>query len=86
MSPALNKVIMLSPQGPGALQKRGRLLTCFSFDGVMFTFMRESYYLVQTGLRLTVLLPQPPECWDYRPVLPHCLSFSILTAAFDLGR
>jgi hypothetical protein len=23
------------------------------------------------ALELTILLPQPPECWDYRSVLPY---------------
>jgi hypothetical protein len=28
----------------------------------------ESHYVVQAGLELTILLPQPPEWWDYRYV------------------
>jgi hypothetical protein len=31
----------------------------------------ESYQVAQTGLELAVLLPQPPEYWDYRCVPPH---------------
>jgi hypothetical protein len=25
-----------------------------------------SHYVAQVGLELSNLLPQPPECWDYR--------------------
>jgi hypothetical protein len=28
-------------------------------------------YVAQAGLELSVLLPQPPECWDYRDGPPH---------------
>jgi hypothetical protein len=28
-------------------------------------------YIAQDSLKLVILLPQPPECWDYRPVPPH---------------
>jgi hypothetical protein len=27
-------------------------------------FETETFYVAQTGLELTILLPQPPECWD----------------------
>lgn len=36
-----------------------------------FTPERRSLYVVQTGLRLTVRLPQPPDCWNYRCITPH---------------
>jgi hypothetical protein len=29
-------------------------------------FQTRSRYASQAGLKLSVLLPQPPECWDYR--------------------
>jgi hypothetical protein len=29
-------------------------------------FEIESCYAAQVSLKLTILLPQPPECWDYR--------------------
>jgi hypothetical protein len=29
-----------------------------------------SHYVTQTGLLLSVLLLQPPRCWDYRRALP----------------
>jgi hypothetical protein len=32
-----------------------------------------SYCVAQASLELKVLLPQPPECWDYRCV-PPCLA------------
>jgi hypothetical protein len=28
----------------------------------------------QVGLKFTILLPQPPKCWDYRHVPPWCLA------------
>jgi hypothetical protein len=30
-----------------------------------------SQYVAQTGLQLAILLPQPPECWDYRRAPPR---------------
>ncbi|EHB07938.1 hypothetical protein GW7_16975, partial [Heterocephalus glaber] len=34
---------------------------------LFFVFETGSHYVVQAGLKLTViLLPQPPKCWDYR--------------------
>lgn len=36
-----------------------------------FTPERRSLYVVQTGLRLTTRLPQPPDCWNYRYITPH---------------
>jgi hypothetical protein len=35
--------------------------------------LRQSHCVAQPGLELLVLLPQPPECWDYRHMLP-CLA------------
>lgn len=32
-------------------------------------FLRQSLTLAQAGLELGVCLPQPPECWVYRPAL-----------------
>jgi hypothetical protein len=30
-------------------------------------FLRQvSHYVAQDGLKLKILLPQPPRCWDYR--------------------
>jgi hypothetical protein len=29
-----------------------------------------SCYVAQAGLEFKILLPQPPDCWDYRHVLP----------------
>jgi hypothetical protein len=34
--------------------------------------------VAQAGLELAVLLPWPPECWDYRLVLPHLISIIII--------
>jgi hypothetical protein len=30
-----------------------------------------SCYVTQPGLELPIVLPQPPECWDYRRAPPH---------------
>jgi hypothetical protein len=30
-----------------------------------------SHYVIQTDLKLAILLPQPPEYWDYRYATPH---------------
>jgi hypothetical protein len=30
-----------------------------------------SHYVVQAGLKLTIFLSQPSECWDYRCVSPY---------------
>jgi hypothetical protein len=27
-----------------------------------------SHHVLQAGLKLKILLPQPPECWDHRSV------------------
>jgi hypothetical protein len=35
--------------------------------------MTGSGYVAQASLKLTILLPQPPECWDYRQ-MPLCLA------------
>jgi hypothetical protein len=35
---------------------------CFCFDRVS---------LCSPGLELSILLPQPPKCWNYRCALPH---------------
>jgi hypothetical protein len=36
-------------------------------------FKSFSFYVSQAGLELTLILPQPPECWDYRCATP-CLA------------
>jgi hypothetical protein len=54
----------------------------------------ESHYASQVVLKLLVVLPQPPECWDFRHAPPHpsvthftfcnliCLFFSFVACAF----
>jgi hypothetical protein len=48
----------------------------FLFLFILF-FDTESCFVAQDGLKLTVILPQPPECWDYRCITP-CPAFSWL--------
>jgi hypothetical protein len=46
-------------------------ILAFSF----FLFEMECHYAVQAGLELMMLLPQSPECWNYKRAPPH-LAFS----------
>jgi hypothetical protein len=45
-----------------------------------FFFKIGSRYVAVAGLELMILLPQPPECWDYRcvPLSPLHLFFAVL--------
>jgi hypothetical protein len=47
----------------------------FSIDVLMlisFDFLETgSHYVAHSGLELPTLLPQSPECWDYRCEPPH---------------
>jgi hypothetical protein len=39
-----------------------------------FFFLKtRAHYIAQVGLKLAILLPQPPECWDYRCAPPSCV-------------
>jgi hypothetical protein len=42
------------------------ILFCF-----IFKIETASFYLAQASLKISILLPQAPECWDYRYVPPH---------------
>lgn len=42
-----------------------------SRSGLSVLFETKSCYTAQTGLKLIILLPQPPEHWNSRCVLPH---------------
>jgi hypothetical protein len=39
----------------------------------------------QAALKLMILLPQPPECWDYRCVTTPCFEFSFYSFIVVLG-
>jgi hypothetical protein len=51
---------ILKAQGKG----QERIITFFFFE-IAFC------YVAQAGLKLEVLLPLPPYCWDCRYALPH---------------
>jgi hypothetical protein len=36
-------------------------------------FETEPHFVAQIGIKLMIFLPQPPECWGYKCVLPHWL-------------
>jgi hypothetical protein len=38
-----------------------------------FSFQVGSHYVAHVSLKLKILPPQPPECWDYRHA-PSCLA------------
>jgi hypothetical protein len=40
--------------------------------------LRQSCYVAQAGLEFRILLPLPPECWDYSVYHHARLSFSVL--------
>jgi hypothetical protein len=37
-----------------------------------------SHYVAQTGLRLTILLPRPPECWGFFFFLNYLMKYSVI--------
>jgi hypothetical protein len=53
-------------------------------------FETGSHYVAQAGLELSILLPQPPECWDSKSALPRlafkfcCNTGDLLLRWFDL--
>lgn len=55
------------------------LLEFFVQFAVFVGFETESYYVANAGLELIVLLPRPPECWDFRHVLLAIIKNNIAT-------
>jgi hypothetical protein len=65
-------VLRISDKGHSLVFKKHSICT----ENVqIFFFLRivetGSLYVVQGGLELAILLPQPPECWDYRCARSH---------------
>jgi hypothetical protein len=58
MFPTMSFVSFLFKKNPN---KQGHAITFQVGSGT---------HVAQTGLELEILLPQPPECWDYRYVPP----------------
>jgi hypothetical protein len=52
------------------VNQRANWLVLFCFH--LFVFVWDKFcYVFQAGLELTILLPQPTQCWDYRHEPPH---------------
>jgi hypothetical protein len=52
------------------------------FPKLFFFFETKSCYVARAGFKLVILLPQPPECWDYRQTPVADLQWAFLTAGF----
>jgi hypothetical protein len=42
---------------------------------LIYFFETGSHYVAQADLKFTILLPQSPQCWDYRDVLLQLVPF-----------
>lgn len=51
---------------------------------VCLFFLVGSYYITQDDLKIEILLPQPPEFWDYRSA-PQCLTEMIYCCNLELA-
>jgi hypothetical protein len=49
-----------------------------------FSFQVGSHYVAHVSLKLKILPPQPPECWDYRHA-PSCLASLFFFFFFFFG-
>jgi hypothetical protein len=68
----------LSTNTSSAKKKKNYILLLF------FTFETGFCCVVQVGLGLVILLPQPPEYWDYR-CAPLCPLFFDIKSAADMA-
>lgn len=55
----------------------GLLSTSWRLDSIPVFCLFEigSYCTAQAGFELMIVLPQPPQCWYQRPVLPYSATF-----------
>jgi hypothetical protein len=53
------------------LRTKGEMMFFTIGSGFFVCFETGSHYAAQADLKLEILLPQPPECWDYRCAPPH---------------
>jgi hypothetical protein len=56
---------------PRGLRNVKIVLAKYSKNNLSLFPETESSYVVQTDLKLVILLSQPPECWDYWHAPPY---------------
>lgn len=62
-----------------------KLAELAAFVFALFCCVIESCYVAEAGGELKILLPQPPESWDYKLVPPQAVWRQPLTALGEKG-